>query len=102
MIDPLQCRICSNFHPGSIDMIPINLSSAGIYIDLGNSEPARALPQIPTYPEEEHYRKCQVGLEEIFSSPDLAPVSQWEESGIELVSSQPRFEKRGHASLLEP
>jgi hypothetical protein len=80
----LPHRVSRDLGLGGIDDIPVNRSASSIDVDLGRSEPARALPRIAASPEEEHNGEREVRLEEILGSTDFAIIAEWVERSVEL------------------
>jgi hypothetical protein len=62
----------SNSGTLSVDELPVNLPAAAVNVNLSGSEPALALPEVTAGPEEEHYRKGKVGLEEALGIVETA------------------------------
>jgi len=60
----LPTRHGSQLSTVSVDLIPVDLATAGVDIDLLGAEPASALPEEATNPEDDDDRESQVGLEE--------------------------------------
>lgn len=48
-------------------LLPVNLTAASVDVDVLDFCPALSLPEPAAQPEEEHYGKSEVGLEEAFS-----------------------------------
>ncbi len=70
MDHPPEETVLGNLGPLSVDTHPIDLTTAGIDIDLIESEPAGPLPEITADPEEGHNEDGKIRLEETFSGTD--------------------------------
>lgn len=64
MNNPLPSRHSSQLGAVRIDLVPGQLASAGIDVDLVEPEPPSSLPEKPADPEEHDDGQGQVGLEE--------------------------------------
>ena len=47
-----------------VDLIPVKLTPASVYVNLAQLEPAGTLPEVPANPEKQNDRNGQVRLEE--------------------------------------
>ena len=78
------CRQSSILGALSVDVVPVKLSSATVNVHLGRAEPALALPQVTTNPEEQYDKGGKVGVEELLSSTRVADSTDRGNGGIEL------------------
>lgn len=53
-----------------VDVVPVELTAAGVDIDLGSPEPSLALPKVTDNPEEGNDEKGHIRLEEVLSSTE--------------------------------
>lgn len=76
MDDPLPRRHSSEFRTVLVNLVPGQLTTTRVDVDLVNLEPAVALPEVATGPEEKNDWECKVRLEEpldgVVSSSDGA------------------------------
>lgn len=70
-----------------IDLVPVELTAAGVDIYLGGAEPTFALPQVTDGPEEEDDGGGEVALEEGFGSAETRFADGGGDSSVKLSRS---------------